>query len=65
VRADPAHHANGAAPASREGRKAVALKRWEELNPDVLHYQVIFADTTLETDALKSTRAFLQGQVAS
>jgi len=47
VRANLAHHANGEAPTSREGRKAVALKRWEELNPNAPHYQVIFADTAL------------------
>ena len=65
MRANLLHHANGEAPTSREKHKAIVLKRWEELNPDVLHYQVIVADTTLKTDALKSTRAFLQGQDTS
>jgi type III restriction enzyme len=44
---------------SKEGRKAVALKKWEDLNPEILHYQVIFADSELETDAMDVTRKFL------
>jgi len=53
-------HAKGERPLTPEGRKAVALKRWEALNPDVLHYQVIFAADTLAEEALDETRAFLQ-----
>ena len=53
-------HAKGERPLTPEGRKAVALKRWEELNPDVLHYQVIFASDTLAQDALDETREFVQ-----
>jgi hypothetical protein len=62
VRADLDRHAKGMAPISKEGRKAVALKRWEELNPDVLHYQVIFAGTALATDALAETHDFIRGE---
>lgn len=51
----------GDAPVTTEGRKAVALKRWEELNPDVLHYQVIFADDSLADNALDETRKFITG----
>ncbi|MDT8311865.1 MAG: restriction endonuclease subunit R, partial [Methylophaga sp.] len=59
VDADFERHAKGEAPQSPEGRKAVALKRWEDLNPDGLLYQVIFADTALATNALDQTRRFL------
>jgi hypothetical protein len=51
----------GQAPVTPEGRKAVALKRWEELNPDVLHYQVIFAADGLAENALDATREFIVG----
>lgn len=61
VRSDLESHRGGVEPVSKEGRKAVALKKWEDLNPDVLHYQVIFADTALETDALEVTKRFLTG----
>lgn len=59
VTADLERHGQGEAPLSAEGRKAVALKKWEDLNPDVLHYQVIFADSALASDALAVTRRFL------
>lgn len=64
VHTDLARHEQGDEPISREGRKAVALKKWEDLNPGVLHYQVIFADTALSTDALEVTRRFLAGAAA-
>ena len=54
-------HQQGEAALTPEGRKAVALKRWEELNPDVLHYQVVFASDSLAQDALDETRAFIAG----
>ncbi len=49
----------GVSPVTAEGRKAVALKRWEELNSDILHYQVIFADDSLADNALDETRKFI------
>ena len=51
----------GEMPITTEGRKAVALKRWQELNPEVLHYQVIFADDSLADNALDETRKFITG----
>ena len=45
-----------------EGRKAVALRRWQDLNPDTLHYQVIFATDTLADNALDKTREFILGK---
>lgn len=59
VRSDLQRHQDGNAPLTKEGRKAVALKEWEDLNPGILHYQVIFADTALESDALEVTRRFV------
>ncbi len=61
VEEDLARHGRGEPAVSLEGRKAVALKRWEELNPDVLHYRVIFADQQLGEDALDQTRDFVRG----
>ena len=39
----------------------MALKRWQDLNPDTLHYQVIFAADTLADNALDATQAFIAG----
>jgi Type III restriction enzyme, res subunit. len=44
-----------------EGRKAVALKRWEALNPDKLAYHVMFADTQLADEGKKQVRDFILG----
>jgi hypothetical protein len=56
---DIANHAKGAAAVTTEGRKAVALKQWEHLNPDRLKYQIIFADgDVIPYDKLKEARAF-------
>lgn len=48
-------------PTSKEGRKAVALKRWENLNPDTLQYEVIFANDELATNALDNAAQFIKG----
>lgn len=61
VRADLERHGMGQEARTKEGRKAVALKRWEELNPEVLHYQVVFANGTLHADALDLARDFISG----
>lgn len=56
---DLVNHANGVAAVTTEGRKAVALKKWEHLNPDQLKYQIIFADSdVIPYDKLKEARAF-------
>ena len=56
---DIANHAKGAAAVTTEGRKAVALKKWEHLNPDRLKYQIIFADgDVIPYDKSKEARAF-------
>ena len=59
MRADLERHRKGEAPTSKEGRKAVALQRWQDLNPEVLHYKVVFANGTLHQDALEAVQGFL------
>ncbi len=43
-----------------EGRKAMALKKWEQLDPDKLKYEILFAGTTVEFDQLQNTREFIK-----
>ena len=51
----------GQEPQTPEGRKAVALKRWEALNPDKLAYHVMFADAELADAGKKQVRDFILG----
>lgn len=45
-----------------EGRKALALKRWEELNPDRLKYHVIYAySEAIGYDQMREAREFIGG----
>jgi type III restriction enzyme len=44
-----------------EGRKAVALKQWEGLNPDKLAYHVMFADTDIKSEGYRQVRDFIRG----
>lgn len=59
ITTDLARHAQGQAPHTLEGRKAVALKRWEQLNPERLSYHVMFADTALLDEGKKTVRDFI------
>jgi len=44
------------------GRKALALRKWEDLNPDRLRYRMIFAsETTVSYDDLTNVRALVWG----
>ena len=61
INADLTRHAQGHAPQTLEGRKAVALKRWEQLNPERLSYHVMFADTALLDADKKAVRDFVLG----
>jgi hypothetical protein len=46
------------------GRKAMALRRWEELNPDRLQYEMIFtAADVVAPDQTKKVQEFLQETV--
>lgn len=63
IQADLARHGQGQAPQTLEGRKAVALKRWEDLNPERLRYHVMFANTTLHDEGKKTVRDFITATV--
>lgn len=46
-----------------EGRKAIALQKWEDLNPDRLKYQLIFARSEeIGYDQTKQARDFVEGK---
>lgn len=60
---DIAGDSQGGTAATTEGRKAVALKKWEKLNPDRLKYQIIFAESdAIPYDQLKAARDFVASQ---
>lgn len=61
IAADIARFENGEDAQTLEGRKAVALKRWEALNPETLTYHVMFADTELADAGKKRVRDFILG----
>lgn len=61
ITADLERLQQGQEPQTLEGRKAVALKRWEALNPDKLAYHVMFADTQLADAGKKRVRDFILG----
>lgn len=61
ITADLDRMARGEAAQSVEGRKAVALKQWEGLNPDTLAYHVMFADTEIKHEGLRQVRDFIRG----
>jgi hypothetical protein len=44
---------------SKEGRKAMAMTRWVDLNPERLQYQIIFADDALPSDEIAKAKAFV------
>jgi hypothetical protein len=53
---DRAHLVDG-----ENGKKAMALRRWENLNPDRLRYQVIFTATdTVTADQMREARKFAE-----
>ena len=59
IAADFARHARGEQARTLEGRKAIALKRWQDLNPERLAYHVMFADTALHDEGKKTVRDFI------
>ena len=61
INADLARLTRGEAAQSLEGRKAVALKQWEGLNPDKLGYHVMFADSELKPEGYRQVRDFIRG----
>ena len=63
ITADLARLAKGEEHITLDGRKAVAIKRWEQLNPDRLSYQVLFTDETLYDSGKEVVRDFLLKRV--
>jgi hypothetical protein len=58
---DIERHKNGSAAITLEGRKAVALKKWQEVNPDRLKYEILFVrEETIPYDQTKPIRDFLE-----
>jgi len=53
--------ARGKEAITREGRKAIALKKWTELQPEKLKYELIFASSdNIPYDQLATTRDFIK-----
>lgn len=61
IKDDLARLGRGEAAQTLEGKKAVALKQWEGLNPDKLAYHVMFADTDLKSEGYAQVRDFIRG----
>ena len=57
---DEARLARGEEPRSREGRKAIALRRLERLNPDRLKYELLFVRDSLTYDQLGPVQRFVR-----
>ena len=52
---------NGEVALTVEGRKVVAARRWEELNPNHLNYEIIFVrESTLTFDQTLQSKAFIE-----
>lgn len=61
IEADFARQARGEKAQTLEGRKAVALKQWEHLNPDKLSYHLMFAKDGLQPEGYAQVRDFIHG----
>ena len=59
IASDMALAKNGEVPKSKEGRKAVAMSKLAELNPDQLGYKIVFAGNVLPAEAMAATRKFV------
>jgi hypothetical protein len=58
---DIERHKNGNVAITVEGRKAVALKKWQEVNPERLKYEIFFVrEETIPYDQTKPIRDFLE-----
>ncbi|HYX31026.1 MAG TPA: DEAD/DEAH box helicase family protein [Pyrinomonadaceae bacterium] len=61
TRDDLKRQARGEEAVTREGRKAIALKKWTELQPEQLKYELIFASSdNIPYDKLAKTRDFIK-----
>lgn len=62
ITADLARLGRGEAAQTLEGKKAVALKQWEGLNPEKLAYHVMFAEgSDLKPEGYAQVRDFIRG----
>jgi len=61
INADLGRFGRGEAAQTIEGKKAVALKQWEGLNPDKLAYHVMFADNEIKPEGYRQVRDFIRG----
>lgn len=52
----------GEAAITVEGRKAVAARKWETLNPDKLKYEIIFTKEALGYNQTEAARDFVEGE---
>jgi predicted nucleotidyltransferase len=57
---DDRRFARGEPPITTEGRKTVALRKLERLNPDRLKYELVFVNTAVTYDQLEPTRRFVR-----
>ncbi len=55
---DLARNGRGEAALTVEGRKAVALKKWESLDPNRLKYELIFASSEVSYEQMEAARVF-------
>jgi len=60
VREDQARFERGEEPRTPEGRKTIALRRLERLNPDRLEFELIFVDRTVGPGELARVRRFVR-----
>lgn len=62
IHEDLNRHRQGESPQTLEGKKAVALKQWEGLNPEKLAYHVMFAEgRELKAEGYAQVRGFIRG----
>lgn len=61
IKGDLERLGRGEAAQTLEGKKAVALKQWEGLNPDKLAYHVMFADSDIKPEGYAQVRDFIRG----
>ena len=60
TKADMENAEHGGPVITVEGRKAVALKQWQTLNPDRLHYELVFVrENTVGYDQTSQARQFI------
>jgi type III restriction enzyme len=59
IKEDLARDKSNQPPVTHEGTKAVALKRWTNLNSDRLKYELVFADKSLRPRATDTSQSFI------